>query len=33
LDGGKVFIEISLLLSVAATAIRIRLRREGFRYK
>jgi predicted ferric reductase len=33
LDGGKVFIEITLLLSVAATAIRIRLRRRGFRYK
>jgi predicted ferric reductase len=32
LDGGKVFVEISLLLSAAATAIRIRLRREGFRY-
>jgi predicted ferric reductase len=32
-DGGKVFIEISLLLSVVATAIRIRLRRKGFRYK
>jgi sulfoxide reductase heme-binding subunit YedZ len=33
LDGGKVFIEISLLLSVVATAIRIRMRSEGFRYK
>jgi predicted ferric reductase len=33
LDGGKVFLEISLLLSVVATAIRIRLRRKGFRYK
>jgi predicted ferric reductase len=33
LDGGKVFIEITLHLSVVATAIRIRLRRKGFRYK
>jgi predicted ferric reductase len=33
LDGGKVFIEISLLISVAATAIRIYLRGRGFRYK
>jgi hypothetical protein len=31
LDGGKVFIEISLLISVAATGIRIRLRGRGFR--
>ena len=33
LDGGKVFIEISLLISVAATAIRIRLAGRGLRYK
>ncbi len=33
LDGGKVFIEISLLLSVAATAVRIWLRGSGFRAK
>jgi predicted ferric reductase len=31
LDGGKVFIEISLLISVAATAIRIRLLGRGLR--
>jgi predicted ferric reductase len=31
LDGGKAFIEISLLISVAATGIRIRLRGRGFR--
>jgi predicted ferric reductase len=31
LDGGKVFIEISLLISLAATAIRFRLRGRGFR--
>jgi predicted ferric reductase len=33
LDGGKVFIELSLLISVAATMIRIRLRGRGFRYE
>jgi predicted ferric reductase len=33
LDGGKIFIEISLLTSVVATAIRIHLRRRGLRYK
>jgi DMSO/TMAO reductase YedYZ heme-binding membrane subunit len=33
LDGGKVFIEISLLISVAATAIRIHLLGRGLRYK
>jgi predicted ferric reductase len=33
LDGGKVFIEISLLISLVATTIRIRLRGRGFRYK
>jgi predicted ferric reductase len=32
-DGGKIFIEISLLISVAATAVRIHLRGRGFRYK
>jgi hypothetical protein len=31
--GGKVLIEISLLISVAATTIRIRLRGRGFRYE
>jgi DMSO/TMAO reductase YedYZ heme-binding membrane subunit len=31
LDGGKVFIEISLLIGAAATAIRLRLRGRGFR--
>jgi DMSO/TMAO reductase YedYZ heme-binding membrane subunit len=33
LDGGKVFVEISLLISVAATTFRIRRRGKGFRYK
>jgi hypothetical protein len=33
LDGGKVFIGISLLISVAATAIRIHLVGRGLRYK
>jgi sulfoxide reductase heme-binding subunit YedZ len=33
LDGGKFFVEISLLISVIATTIRIRLRGRGFRYK
>ena len=33
LDGGKVFIEISLLLSVAATTIRVWLRGRGLRTK
>lgn len=33
LDGGKVFIEISLLINLVATTIRIRLRGRGFRYK
>jgi DMSO/TMAO reductase YedYZ heme-binding membrane subunit len=33
LDGGKVFVEISSLISLAATTIRIRLRGRGFRYK
>jgi predicted ferric reductase len=33
LDGGKIFIEISLLVSVIATAIRVHLRGQGFRYK
>jgi hypothetical protein len=33
LDGGKVFIEISLLISMAATAIRVHLRGRGLRYK
>jgi sulfoxide reductase heme-binding subunit YedZ len=33
LDGGKVFIEISLLISLVATTIRIRLRGRGFRHK
>ena len=32
-DGGKIFIEISLLISVAATAVRIHLRGRGLRYK
>ena len=31
LDGGKVFIEISLLISLTATAIRLRFRGQGFR--
>lgn len=31
LDGGKIFIEAATLLSVAAVAIRIRLRGRGFR--
>jgi predicted ferric reductase len=31
LDGGKVFLEISTLISVAATAVRYRLRGVGFR--
>jgi predicted ferric reductase len=33
LDGGKVFIEISLLLSVAATTVRVWLRGRGLRQK
>jgi DMSO/TMAO reductase YedYZ heme-binding membrane subunit len=33
LDGGKVFVEISSLFSLAATTMRIRLRGRGFRYK
>jgi predicted ferric reductase len=33
LDGGKVFVEISFLISVVATTIRIRLRGRGLRYK
>jgi methionine sulfoxide reductase heme-binding subunit len=33
LDGGKVFVEISSLISVAATTMRIRLRGRGFRYE
>jgi predicted ferric reductase len=33
LDGGKDFIEISLLISLIATTIRVRLRGRGFRYK
>jgi methionine sulfoxide reductase heme-binding subunit len=33
LDGGKIFIEISLLTSVVATAIRVHLRGRGLRYK
>jgi predicted ferric reductase len=33
LDGGKVFVEISSLISLTATTIRIRLRGRGFRYK
>jgi predicted ferric reductase len=32
-DGGKIFIEISLLISVTATAVRIHLRGRGLRYK
>jgi predicted ferric reductase len=31
LDGGKVFVEAATLVALAATAIRIRLRRTGFR--
>lgn len=31
LDGGKVYIEISLLISIAATAIRVHLRGRGLR--
>ncbi|HEY4355024.1 MAG TPA: ferric reductase-like transmembrane domain-containing protein [Acidobacteriaceae bacterium] len=31
LDGGKVFIEIAVLLGVAATVARLRLRKKGFR--
>jgi methionine sulfoxide reductase heme-binding subunit len=33
LDGGKVFIEISMLICAVATAIRIRLRGRGLRYE
>jgi sulfoxide reductase heme-binding subunit YedZ len=33
LDGGKVFVEISALVSLTATTIRIRLRGKGLRYK
>jgi len=33
LDGGKVFVEISALICVAATTVRIRLRGREFRYK
>ncbi|HXC96036.1 MAG TPA: ferric reductase-like transmembrane domain-containing protein [Edaphobacter sp.] len=33
LDGGKVFIEVSLLISMAATAIRIYFRGRGFRHQ
>jgi predicted ferric reductase len=33
LDGGKVFIGISLLISLVATTIRVRLRGRGLRYK
>jgi hypothetical protein len=33
LDGGKVFVEISSVISLTATTIRIRLREKGFRYK
>jgi len=33
LDGGKVFVEISLLISLAATTFRTRQRGKGFRYK
>jgi DMSO/TMAO reductase YedYZ heme-binding membrane subunit len=33
LDGGKVFVEISALVSLAATMMRVRLRGKGLRYK
>jgi sulfoxide reductase heme-binding subunit YedZ len=33
LDGGKVFVEISLLISAVATTIRLQWRGRGFRYK
>jgi len=33
LDGGKVFVEISAVISLTATTIRVWLRGKGFRYK
>jgi len=33
LDGGKVFVEISALISLTATTIRVRFRGRGFRYR